>query len=270
MNRERTRPRAEAFELDGSLAPVTVLRLRTADVARIEKELRARLTSLRHAFPYAAVVIDAGALDESSALELPLLDLVERLRACRLLPVGAANLPPMAVWNAAAAGIGIVELAAAPPVVPEPSPVAAEPAPAVAEPAVAEPAPLVAEPAAIVAQAPPAVAEPPRAATLTVRQPVRAGQVIHAHDADLVVLAQVNPGAQVSADGHVHVYGALRGRAVAGAQGRTDARVFCQSLEAELISIAGHVLVADAIPSTQRGRAAQLFVEESQVRIQAL
>jgi septum site-determining protein MinC len=258
MNRERTRPRAEAFELDASLAPVTVLRLCTADVARIEKELRARLSSLRHAFPYAAVVIDVGALDEASARELPLLDLVERLRACRLLPVGAANLPPTAVWNAAAASIGVVELAAAPPIVPEPSPVVVDPPPVAAA-----PPPVAAKPA-------PVVAEPPPAATLTVRQPVRAGQVIHAHDADLVVLAQVNPGAQVSADGHVHVYGALRGRAVAGAQGRTDARVFCQSLEAELISIAGHVLVAEAIPSTHRGRAAQLYVEESQVRIQPL
>ena len=169
------------------------------------------------------------------------------------MPVGAVNLPPTAVWNAAAAGIGVVELVGAPPpAAPEPPPAAAEPPPVVAEP-------------------PPVVAAPPRtSATLTVRQPVRAGQVIHAHDADLVVLAQVNPGAQVSADGHVHVYGALRGRAVAGAQGMADARVFCQSLEAELISIAGHVLVADAIPPKQRGRAAQLYVEDGQIRIQPL
>jgi septum site-determining protein MinC len=164
-------------------------------------------------------------------MELSLLDLAERLRACKLLPVGAANLPASAVWNAAAAGIAVVQLE-----------------PRRAEPSVPELS----------------------VSTVTVRQPVRSGQVIYAQHADLVVLAPVNAGAQVIADGHVHVYGPLRGRAIAGAQGMADASVFCQSLEAELVSIAGQYLLADEIPGEHRGAAAHLSVENGHFRIQPL
>jgi septum site-determining protein MinC len=221
--------------VDSTLAPVTVLRLKTADVGQIEEQLRARAASLRQKFPYAPVVVDVAGLDETSARELPLHDLAERLRACKLVPVGAANLPPSAVWNAAAAGIAVVELAAAPTAAPP-------------EPAPVEPAP----------------------STVTIRQPVRSGQVIYAKGSDLVVMASVNAGAQVIADGHIHVYGPLRGRALAGAQGMADACVFCQSLEAELISIAGQYLLADAIPAEHRGSAVQLSLENGHFRIQPL
>jgi septum site-determining protein MinC len=105
---------------------------------------------------------------------------------------------------------------------------------------------------------------------VTVKQPVRGGQVIYAQRADLVVLAPVNAGAQVIADGHVHVYGPLRGRALAGAQGMADARVFCQSLEAELVSVDGSFLTADDIPVQMRGRPAQIFVEKGVVRVAPL
>ena len=84
--------------------------------------------------------------------------------------------------------------------------------------------------------------------TLTIRQPVRGGQVVYGKRGDVVVCAPVNPGAQVIADGHVHIYGRLRGRALAGAHGNADARVFCQSLEAELIAVAGEFLTADDDP----------------------
>ena len=84
---------------------------------------------------------------------------------------------------------------------------------------------------------------------MVIRQPVRSGQVIYAQNADLVVLAPVNPGAQVIADGHVHIYAPLRGRAVAGAQGLLGARIFCQRLEAELVAISGAYVMADDIPA---------------------
>lgn len=244
--------RSDAFDIDGTVAPVTVLRLKTADVARIEKELRARLAAVRQKFPFTPVVVDVAGL-AGSALELPLHDLAERLRACQLVPVGAAGLPPSAVWNAAAAGMAVVELgaapAAAPPVQPAPS---------------AAPTPKQAAPT------PPEPAAQPAVSTVTVRQPVRSGQVIYAERADLVVLAAVNAGAQVVADGHIHVYGPLRGRAVAGKQGMADARIFCQSLEAELIAIGDHQLVADDIPAEHRGRRAQIFAEGGHLRIQPL
>ncbi len=105
---------------------------------------------------------------------------------------------------------------------------------------------------------------------MVVTKPVRGGQVIHARDNDLVVLAPVNPGAQVIADGHLHIYAPLRGRAVAGAAGLPGARIFCQKLEAELVAIAGAYVMAEEIPAELRGRAAQVFLENGECRIAAL
>ncbi|MCU1283219.1 MAG: minC, partial [bacterium] len=95
-------------------------------------------------------------------------------------------------------------------------------------------------------------------------------QVIYAQRTDLIVLAAVNAGAQVIADGNIHVYGPLRGRALAGAQGMADARIFCLSLEAELVSIAGQYLLADEIPVEHRGSQTQLYLEDGHFRIQPL
>jgi septum site-determining protein MinC len=106
--------------------------------------------------------------------------------------------------------------------------------------------------------APVAVAEPREAVSLVVREPVRSGQVIYAQGCDLIVMASVNPGAQVLADGNIHIYGALKGRAVAGAQGRRDAQVFCLALEAELVGVdTGYVVSAD-VPETLWGGAARV------------
>jgi septum site-determining protein MinC len=249
MNARRSQARSDAFEIDFTVAPVTVLRLKTADVAQIEKDLRARIASVQQMFPYAPVVVDMAELDATSALELPLHDLADRLRACKLVPVGAANLPPSAVWNAAAAGMAVVQLAA-----PRVQPVEST-----------RPEPP--------REAPPSSEAPPPqlpASTMTVRRPVRSGQVIYAQRADLIVLAPVNAGAQVIADGNIHVYGPLRGRAMAGAQGMADACVFCLSLEAELVSVAGQYLLADEIPAERRGSPTQLYVENGHFRIEPL
>jgi septum site-determining protein MinC len=105
---------------------------------------------------------------------------------------------------------------------------------------------------------------------MLVRQPVRSGQVIHAENTDLIVLAPVNPGAQLVADGNIHVYSVLRGRALAGAQGCADARVFCQRLEAELIGIAGVLMTFEDIPPQYRGRPAQAFLEAGRCLIAPL
>ena len=94
--------------------------------------------------------------------------------------------------------------------------------------------------------------------------------MIYAQRSDLVVLAPVNPGAEVIADGHVHIYSTLRGRAVAGAQGYTEARIFCQRLEAELVAVAGAYVMADDIPPERRGHSAQIFLDGGECRIAAL
>lgn len=94
-----------------------------------------------------------------------------------------------------------------------------------------------------------------RPASLVITQPVRGGQQIYSAG-DLVILAPVSAGAEVLADGHIHIYGPLRGRALAGVQGDISAQVFCQSLEAELVSIAGRYRVADDLRSDDRWRQA--------------
>jgi len=121
-----------------------------------------------------------------------------------------------------------------------------------ATPTAAAPAPPAPAPAA------PVVAPPAHTLPLVVRAPVRSGQIVYAQGNDLIVLAPVNPGAQLMADGNIHVYGTLRGRAVAGVRGARDARIFCQRLEAELVGIDAAYLTADDIAAEQRGRPAQI------------
>src|SRR6266550_4664154 len=99
------------------------------------------------------------------------------------------------------------------------------------------------------------------------RQPVRSGTQIYARGADLVVTAPVSPGAEIMADGNIHVYGVLRGRALAGASGDVEARIFCSRLEAELVSIAGHYLVSDQLPVEQRGSAVQIALVDDQLTV---
>jgi len=100
-----------------------------------------------------------------------------------------------------------------------------------------------------------------------VTQPVRSGTQIYAKDADLIVLAPVSAGAEVIADGHIHVYGPLRGRAIAGAMGDTSARIFCHRLEAELLCVAGRYFVSEAIAPEYLKQAAQVALIDDRLRI---
>jgi len=100
--------------------------------------------------------------------------------------------------------------------------------------------------------------------------PVRSGQQVYAEARDLTVLATVGAGAEVIADGSIHVYGALRGRALAGAQGNEQARIFCRAFHAELVAVAGHYKVLEEVPKELRGRAVQVWLEQDQLRIAAL
>jgi septum site-determining protein MinC len=94
---------------------------------------------------------------------------------------------------------------------------------------------------------------------LVIDRPLRSGQQVYARGGDALVLAMVNPGAEVIADGHIHVYAPLRGRAIAGARGNTEARIFAQSMEAELVSIAGVYRSNDGqLPKNIQGKAVQV------------
>lgn len=115
----------------------------------------------------------------------------------------------------------------------------------------------------------PVVAPAPMAAprmSLLVREPVRSGQIIYAEGRDLIVLAPVNPGAQLMADGHIHIYAPLRGRAVAGVRGAADAQIFCQRLEAELVGIDAAYVPADDLPPDLVGKAVRIWLEAGACR----
>ena len=99
---------------------------------------------------------------------------------------------------------------------------------------------------------------------------IRSGQQVYARDADLVVVGSVSPGAEIIADGSIHVYGTLRGRALAGATGDEQARVFCRDFRAELVSVAGHYKVLEALPEGLKGSAVQVWLQDGQLKLDPL
>jgi septum site-determining protein MinC len=103
-----------------------------------------------------------------------------------------------------------------------------------------------------------------------VSQPVRSGQQVYARGRDLVVNATVSPGAEVIADGSIHVYGRLGGKALAGARGDEQARIFCLDFQPELVSIAGHYRLLESIPESARGRSVQVLLEGERMEIKPL
>jgi septum site-determining protein MinC len=260
--------RPAAFDLKGTMAPLTVLRLRSSDIQLVDRQLRVKISQLPHMFLHAPVLIDLGALDEASPLTV--IQVVAILKACKLVPVAATNVPEAMRATIANEGLGILQLAPAPSrerdldaeiaAIPDPD---KTPLP--------EPKPKEAPAKVFLGRAvkplpPPASAPAPFAGPVVVRQPVRSGQVIYAQNNDLVVLAPVNAGAQVVADGHVHIYAKLRGRAVAGAKGLREARIFCQRLEAELVAVSDVYMSADEIPPALRGKPAQIWFEDGECK----
>jgi len=100
--------------------------------------------------------------------------------------------------------------------------------------------------------------------------PVRSGQRIYAPNSDLIVTSHVSAGAELIADGNIHVYGMMRGRALAGASGDRDAQIFCTHLTAELVSIAGEYWLSDKIPAEFYGKAARLQLADNALTVQPL
>jgi septum site-determining protein MinC len=265
-----------AFELKGTMAPLSVLRLHTVDLMLIERQLRTKIQQRPQMFLYAPVLLDLGLLEEPGALSV--VALVSLMRAHKLVPVGAINAPEAFGATLAGAGLGLLpsttataKLRLSDGEAQEAEP-AEEPRRRRVTPPARAPEPPPPPPPPVVAAPPTPVPAPPAVHTgpVVVTKPVRSGQVVYAQNNDLVVLAPVNPGAQVMADGHVHIYATLRGRAVAGAQGLPGARIFCQKLEAELVAISDAYVMADEIPGKLRGKAVQIHLEGRECRITAL
>jgi septum site-determining protein MinC len=177
--------------------------------------------------------------------------LVDLLRTRGLAPVAVRGGAPGRVEEARAAGLGVFEWDRSGP---------------------AKKAPRTADAASNTAPAPADAAPQPieTPTSLMLLQPLRAGQIVYAEGCDAVALAAVNTGAELIADGNVHVYAPLRGRALAGARGNDQARIFCQRFEAELVSIAGVYVSADDLPSDKRGKAVQISLRDNELVIAEL
>lgn len=273
-------PRPEpAFKIKNSTVPVFVIHITTPDMERLKAELEQRSSQQPGFFTHTPVVLGlAGVAD--TALVPDFADLIGFLVAHGMRVAGVQGGSEAQRQAATLAGLGLFPDAPGRPAgrhrgTPEPDGsepgepvVPAEshpdqdtaPAPAADIPIQPElpglePLTGAAESAPPVADEPPAPLLPTSRPTVVVDKPVRAGQRIHAEGADLVVLAIVNAGAELIADGDIHVYAPLRGRALAGARGNEAARIFVQSLEAELVSVAGLFQVfEDGIPVTLAGK----------------
>ncbi|MBD7988693.1 septum site-determining protein MinC [Luteimonas sp. Sa2BVA3] len=253
---------AASFEPAGELrigqVGIANLRVRTLDIDRLAAEMRDRVQRAPKLFARGAVVVDFGGLpalpDVATARAL-----LDALREAGALPVALAwgssenerlavelGLPLLAKFRAQYEPAGGSPAADAGPA-PAPAPRAAEPAPAATATAA-----RAGEPGLMQASA------------------VRSGQQVYADNRDLTVLAAVGAGAEVIADGSIHIYGALRGRALAGAQGNAKARIFCREFHAELVAIAGHYKVLEDLPADLRGKAVQVWLDGDQLKIAAL
>jgi septum site-determining protein MinC len=113
-------------------------------------------------------------------------------------------------------------------------------------------------------------ANTPPVAAETITRPIRSGQRRHKRDGDLIILAQVSEGAEVMADGNIHIYGTLRGRALAGVHGDTSARIYCQNLQAELVAIAGHYRVSEDIDDAFKNHPVQIYLSGQYLIIEKL
>jgi septum site-determining protein MinC len=222
------------------------LRVRNADAASIEQELKARIAAAPQLFDRAAACLDLSALEAQpdEALARTLLDTVRR---AGLLPVGLA-FDGTEAMSALARSLDLPVL----------TQFRAQSRPQPKE---------VPPPVALVPNPPPS---DPSLPALMQHQPVRSGQRVYARNRDLIVTTVVGAGAEVMADGCVHVYGSLRGRAMAGARGEVTARVFCQEFNAELVSIAGVFRVFETIPPELAGKPVQAWLDGDDLRFKRI
>ena len=251
-----------SLEIKSANLPLVALLLKSTDLRTLAEDFKARFGDIPDFFDQDPLVIDLTQLNAAArrngvdveAIDFPAL--LTLLRQYNVVPIAIKGGSPTQMADGLAAGLlpapDARVLASSPPT-PEPE---RQVAPATKAPASVKTPPVPTPVAAPVpAQAMP---EAPLGA-LVINKPLRSGQQIYARGRDLVVLAMVNAGAEIIADGHIHVYAPLRGKAMAGARGNTEARIFALSLEAELISIAGIYRTSEnPLPANIQGKPAQV------------
>ena len=265
-------PAKPAFDLKSTAWTLTALRLQTADTAALAAALDERFADSPGLFNGDAVVIDLAPLREADAV-VDFALLLPQLRRHGMLPIAVQGASPRQLKAAHAAGLA--EAPDAPPAGNR-GEAAVRDGPREVVPEVVREVPMlqqvvreveVVREVMVPGPAPAPASVPP----MVIDKPLRSGQRIYARGGDLIVLAVVSFGAEVIADGNIHVYGPLRGRAIAGARGDVTARIFSTCLEPQLVSIAGiyrtteNPLAADVL-----GQAAQVRLDGEKIIVEPL
>ena len=243
-----------SFDLKSASLPVVAVLLKTTDAAQFAADLAERVADAPGFFDNDPVLIDLAPVREAEA-PIDFAAIAAALRQHNTLPVAVRGGSPAQMDAARAAG-----LTAAPDA---PSARAEAPAAPMQE-VVRE---VIREVEVEVVREVPV----PGPGTVVVDKPLRSGQQVYARGADLVVMAVVSFGAEVIADGNIHVYAPLRGRAIAGARGNTEARIFSTCLEPQLVSIAGIYRTTETeLPADVRGKPAQVRLDGEKLIIEPL
>jgi septum site-determining protein MinC len=232
------------FEIKSATLPLVALLLKSPDLALLARELQARFGDMPDFFDHDPLLIDLAPLQAQGGPAVDFQALIALLRPYRVHPIAVKGGNEAQMAAAGAAGLAAAGDAMLARELPTP---AAPPAP----------------------EAP--VLPPPPASALIVDKPLRSGQQIYARGRDLVVLSMVNAGAEVIADGHIHVYAPLRGKAIAGARGDAGARILTLCLEPELVSIAGVYRTSEnPLPDHLRGKPAQIRLQADKLVMEPL
>ena len=233
-------PTPAAFELKSANLSLVAVVLKTADLASLSQAMDERFADAPGLFDNDPVAIDLSQLREL-AEPIDFAALIELLRGHKMLPIAVKSGSAEQMEQALAAGLSEAQAGAAP----------------------KETAPV---------EAPAAVETLPAPRTsLIVDKPLRSGQRVYARGADLIVLAVVSHGAEVIADGNIHVYAPLRGRALAGALGDTGARIFATCMEPQLLSIAGIYRTTETeLPAAVLGKPAQVRLAGEKLVVEPL
>ncbi|MEI6985674.1 MAG: septum site-determining protein MinC [Rhodospirillaceae bacterium] len=226
------------FQLRGGSVNLMLMKLVDMTSDSFYERLSDKVRQAPNFFRNAPLVLDLDGLSGDENLDFS--DIRSRLRACGLMAIGVQGGAPR--HQEAALRVGL-------PALPPGRPARLDTAP-------------TAQPIVAAKVQPPPPQEPPPRTTLFVSEPVRSGRQLYAAGGDLVITNLVSAGAELLADGNIHVYGALRGRALAGISGDTNARILCLSLEAEMVSIAGLYRVNEDIAPSFYRKPVQIYLKE--------
>ncbi len=234
-------------EIKGSLFPLSVLHLEDNDLEKLQQQLESKVQQAPAFFYRAPIAVNIEKLTDA---ELDFAELKQIIEAKDFVFVGVCNADDEQKQRAHTAGLATLRQNTQPSA--NKSTTTRESSPSGKK----------------------ALSDDNTAGSFTgskiLRQNVRSGQQIYAKNSDLTIIGSVSNGAEVISDGNIHIYGSLRGRAIAGATGNLDSTIFCHSIQAELVSIAGHYWLSESLPEDSWKKPVYIKLEQEQLTIQPL